>query len=91
MSKINVKKKATKVMSKTLKIETPGVTSQAQIGRNILDTRDILNQKFSELFLSELVATKRLDREAAINLSTKVQEILHEQTDRLIDRVLGTR
>ena len=91
MSKTNVKKKATKVKSKTLKIETPGVTSQAQIGRNILDTRDILNQKFSELFLSELVATKRLDREAAINLSTKVQEILHEQTDRLIDRVLGTR
>ena len=58
------------------------------VGRTILDTRDVLNQKISEVLLTELVAPGHLDRELVASLAKKIQIILHEQTDQLIDRVL---
>ena len=54
----------------------------------ILDSRDITNQKTSETVLAELVATGTLDREDAAEFVKKLQRVLNEQTDVLVDRVL---
>ena len=54
----------------------------------ILDSRDITNQKTSETVLAELVATGTLDREDAAEFVKKLQRVLNEQTDALVDRVL---
>jgi polyhydroxyalkanoate synthesis regulator phasin len=54
----------------------------------ILDSRDITNQKTSETVLAELVATGTLGREDAAEFVKKLQRVLNEQTDVLVDRVL---
>lgn len=64
------------------------MSNSNDVCKMILDSRDITNQKTSETVLAELVATGTLDREGAVEFVKKLQRVLNEQTDVLVDRVL---
>ena len=64
------------------------MSNSNNVCKMILDSRDITNQKTSETVLAELVATGTLDREDAAEFVKKLQRVLNEQTDVLVDRVL---
>ena len=64
------------------------MSNSNDVCKMILDSRDITNQKTSETVLAELVATGTLDREDAVEFVKKLQRVLNEQTDVLVDRVL---
>jgi len=53
-----------------------------------MDSRDVANQKISETVLTELVANGVMDKGEALVFAQKLQRILNEQTDVLVDRVL---
>jgi len=69
------------------------MSSMNDICRNILDTRDVVNQKITELLLTELLVRDDggdgpFNRDELGSLSQRIEQILHEQTDGLIDRIL---
>ena len=64
------------------------MSNSNDVCKMILDSRDITNQKTSETVLAELVAAGVLDKEGAAVFVKKLQRVLNEQTDVLVDRVL---
>ena len=53
------------------------------------DSSDVLKQQLSEVFMADLVGPGHIERIEAETLSKKVQQVVNEQVDGLIDRVLA--
>lgn len=64
------------------------MSNSNNVCKTIMDSRDVANQKISETVLTELVANGVMDKGEALVFAQKLQRILNEQTDVLVDRVL---
>jgi len=63
--------------------------NSSTVCRIILDSSDVLKQQLSEVFMADLVGPGHIERIEAETLSKKVQQVVNEQVDGLIDRVLA--
>jgi hypothetical protein len=57
--------------------------------RTIMDANEVTQQKLGEVLLAELTVTGKLSKQEANALHQKLQQILNEQTNSLVDRVLN--
>ena len=60
------------------------------ICRTIMDTNDVIKQQVGELLLAELTVSSSLTKQEVTTLHQKLQNILDEQTNSLVDRVIAT-
>ena len=54
-----------------------------------MDTNEVTQQKVGEILLAELTSNGKLSKQEASTLHQKIQAILNEQTNSLVDRVLN--
>ena len=59
-----------------------------EVCREILNSRDVIMQRMTEVLLADLVAPGAINKKDAVILSKKVEEVLHRQTQQLVDRVM---
>ncbi len=59
-----------------------------EVCREILNSRDVIMQRMTEVLLSDLVATGVINKNDAPVLTKKVEAVLHKQTQQLVDRVM---
>ena len=64
------------------------MSNSNNVCKTIMDSRDVTNQKISEIVLAELVVNGALDKDGALVFAQKLHRVLNEQTDVLVDRVL---
>ena len=55
--------------------------------RNILDTKDVINQQIASLLVARLVSNNSIDVDTCGKLSEEVTSCVNQQIDALIDRV----
>lgn len=58
------------------------------ICREILNSRDVILQRVTEVLLSDLVGPGTLSKTAVAGLTKKVESVLHNQTEQLVDRII---
>ena len=60
-----------------------------QICREILNTRDVILQRVAEVLITDLVTPGTLDKATASSLTKRVEQVVHAQSQQLVDRVVS--